>query len=61
MKKIVLSILVVLGMSSAAFAQAATDFATVDDDLSGGVTMEEAQLAWSDLTAKAFAAADTDG
>tara|TARA_R110002124_G_scaffold109676_4_gene262775 strand:- start:1922 stop:2173 length:252 start_codon:yes stop_codon:yes gene_type:complete len=61
MKKIVLSTLVVLGLSSAAFAQTATDFVSVDTDASGGVTMEEAQVAWPDLTVEAFAAADTDG
>ena len=60
MKKIVLSTLVVLGLSTAAFAQAATDFASVDSDASGAVSLEEAQAAWPDLTAEAFAAADTD-
>lgn len=60
MKKIVLSTLVVLGLSSAAFAQSATDFAAVDADASGAVSLEEAQAVWPDLTAEAFAAADTD-
>lgn len=60
MKKIILSSLVVLGLSTAAFAQAATDFATVDADASGGVSLVEAQAAWPDLTADAFAAADVD-
>lgn len=61
MKKIILSSLVVLGLSTAAFAQAAaTDFATVDADTSGGVTLVEAQVAWPDLTEEAFTAADTD-
>ena len=61
MKKIILSSLVVLGLSTAAFAQgAATDFATVDADLSGGVSLAEAQIAWPDLTEDAFTAADTD-
>lgn len=61
MKKIILSSLVVLGLSSAAFAQAAaTDFATVDADASGGVTLVEAQAAWPDLTEEAFTAADVD-
>ena len=71
MKKIVLSSLLVLGMTGAAFAQesvsatpqgaeAVPEFATVDADASGGVTFEEAQVAWPDLTAEAFAAADTD-
>ena len=60
MKKIVLSSLIVLGLSTAAFAQAATDFASVDGDASGGVSMAEAQIAWPELTAEAFAAADLD-
>lgn len=60
MKKIILSSLVVLGLSTAAFAQAATDFATVDADASGGVTLIEAQVAWPDLTEEAFKAADVD-
>ena len=60
MKKIVLSTLVVLGLSSAAYAQAATDFVAVDTDVSGAVSLEEAQAVWTDLTPEAFAAADTD-
>jgi hypothetical protein len=60
MKKIILSTLVVLGLSSAAFAQAATDFATVDADVSGGISLVEAQAAWPDLTEEAFTAADID-
>lgn len=61
MKKIILSSLVVLGLSGAAFAQTALDFTTVDGDVSGGVSLVEAQVAWPDLTAEAFAAADVDG
>jgi hypothetical protein len=60
MKKIVLSSLVVLGLSTAAFAQTALDFTTVDGDASGGVSLVEAQVAWPDLTAEAFTAADVD-
>ena len=60
MKKIILSSLVVLGLSTAAFAQAATDFTSVDADVSAGVSLAEAQLAWPDLTADAFTAADVD-
>jgi hypothetical protein len=62
MKKIVLSSLIVLGLSTAAFAQeaAATDFLTVDADASGGVSLTEAQVAWPDLTEDAFTAADAD-
>jgi hypothetical protein len=36
MKKIVLTSLFALGLSGAALAQAATDFASVDTDVSGG-------------------------
>lgn len=61
MKKIVLSSLIVLGFTGAAFAQAATDFASVDTDASGGVSLIEAQGAWPDLTQEAFTSADTDG
>ncbi len=61
MKKIVLSTLVVLGLTGAAFAQEATDFVAVDTDASNAVSFEEAQVAWPDLTVQAFAAADTDG
>jgi hypothetical protein len=62
MKKIILSSLVVLGMSTAAFAQAAAapDFATVDADASGGVTLAELQVALPTVTAEQFAAADAD-
>ncbi|PXA97469.1 calcium-binding protein [Nostoc sp. 3335mG] len=61
MKKIVLSSLVLLGMSGAAFAQAATDFASVDTDANGGLSLAEVQVAWPDLTAEIFATADADG
>lgn len=61
MKKIVLSSVLLLGLSGAALAQAATDFASVDTDVSAGISLAEAQAAWPDLTAEAFAAADTDG
>ena len=61
MKKIILTSLVMLGLSGAAFAQTGTDFASVDADASGGVTLAEAQVAWPDLTEDAFTAADTDG
>jgi len=60
MKKIILSSLVVLGLSTAAFAQAATDFATVDADASGGVSLAEAQAAWPDWNEEAFASGDID-
>lgn len=61
MKTIILSSLVVLGLSGAAFAQAATDFASVDTDANGSVSFAEAVVAWPDLTQDAFTAADVDG
>jgi len=48
-------------VSTAAFAQVATDFATLDADASGDVSITEANTVWPDLTAEAYAAADTDG
>jgi hypothetical protein len=47
-------------VSTAAFAQAVPDFATVDADASGDVSITEANTLWPDLTAEAYAAADTD-
>lgn len=61
MKKFIVSSLVVLGMSTAAYAQAATDFASVDADASGGVSLAEGQAVWADLTPEIFASADVDG
>ncbi|MFC3703978.1 hypothetical protein ACFOOL_04335 [Devosia honganensis] len=61
MKKIVLTSLFALGLSTAVMAQAATDFASVDTDANGSVSLAEAQVAWPDLTEEAFNAADTDG
>ena len=62
MKKIILSSLVVLGMSTAAFAQAASppDFVTIDADASAGATLAEVQAAWPDFTQEQFTAADAD-
>ena len=61
MKTIILSSLVVLGLSTAAFAQAATDFTAVDADASGGVSFAEASAVWPELTEDAFKVADADG
>ena len=59
MKKILIT-LAAIGLSSAAFAQAAAvTLASVDTDTSGGVSLAEAQVAWPDLTQEAFDAADT--
>jgi hypothetical protein len=61
MKKLLVSVLVLgLGASTAAMAQAASDFATVDADASGDITLTEAQTVWAELTQEAFAAADTN-
>lgn len=61
MKKIILTSLFALGLSTAAMAQAATDFTSVDTDANGGISYAEAVVAWPDLTEEAFAAADLDG
>ena len=60
MKKLLVSI-VAIGFSTAVMAQAATDFASVDTDTSGDISLTEAQAVWADLTEEAYAAADTDG
>jgi hypothetical protein len=61
MKKIILTSLFALGLSTAAMAQVATDFVAVDTDASGAISYAEAVVAWPDLTEEAFATADTDG
>jgi hypothetical protein len=48
-------------LSTGAFAQVASDFATVDADTSGDVSLAEANTLWPDLTAELYAAADTNG
>lgn len=60
MKKLLVSVLVLGLGTSVALAQAATDFATVDADASGDVSLTEAQTVWADLTQEAYTAADTD-
>jgi len=61
MKKILALAAAFALVSTAAFAQVASDFATVDADASGDVTLAEANTLWPDLTAEAYAAADTSG
>jgi hypothetical protein len=62
MKKILVAVLVLgIGSSSAALAQGAVDFASIDVDASGDVTLTEAQVLWADLTAEAYAMADANG
>lgn len=61
MKKIIVSSVLVLGLSTAAFAQTtAADFATVDADGSGGVSLSEAVAVLPNLTEDAFKTADAD-
>ena len=61
MKKILVAVLVLgIGASSAALAQVASDFVSVDVDASGDVTLTEAQAVWADLTEEAYAAADAN-
>lgn len=60
MKKFLIT-LAAIGLTSAAFAQAApVTFTSVDADTSGGVSLAEAQVAWPTLTQEAFDAADTN-
>ena len=61
MKKILALAAAFALVSTAAFAQVASDFATVDADASGDVTLAEANTLWPDLTAELYAAADTNG
>lgn len=58
MKKFLVSVAAV-GFTTMAMAQA-VDFATADADLSGDVSLTEAQILWPELTEEGFAAADTD-
>jgi hypothetical protein len=59
MKKLLITV-AAIGLSTAAFAQAAAvTFASVDTDTSAGVSLAEAQVVWPDLTQEAFDAADT--
>ncbi|WDR01676.1 hypothetical protein PSQ19_13075 [Devosia algicola] len=60
MKKIILSSLVVLGLSTAAFAQAGADFSALDADGNGELNLAEVQASMPDVTAEQFAAADAD-
>lgn len=58
--KYLLAIVTAAGLAAPAFAQMA-DFATVDADQSGTVTLEELQVAMPDVTQEQFTAADADG
>jgi len=59
MKKLLVSV-AALCFTTAAMAQAVTDFAAVDADKSGDVSLTEAQVVWADLTEETFKAADTN-
>ena len=59
MKRLLISI-VAIGFSTAVMAQDATDFAAVDTDTSGDISLMEAQVVWPDLTEDAYKAADLD-
>lgn len=59
MKKLFITV-AAIGLSTAAFAQGAISFASVDTDTSASVSLAEAQVAWPDLTQEAYDAADTN-
>jgi hypothetical protein len=60
MKKLVVS-LIALGMAAPVLAQdAAPDFATIDADADGSVTLEELNVTYPDVTAEAFGGFDAD-
>lgn len=58
MKKLI-AVFAIAGFATPVFAQA-PDFASVDADQSGGVTLEEAQAAMAEVTEEQFQAADAD-
>jgi hypothetical protein len=61
MKTLILSSLVLLGLSgAAAFAQTPTTFADVDADSSGELGFAELQTAWPDLAQAEFDKSDAD-
>ena len=58
MKKLLIAAAALAATSGLALA---ADFAAVDTDSSGAISMEEAKAAMPDLTDEAFTAADADG
>ncbi|RDE10307.1 EF-hand domain-containing protein [Pelagibacterium lacus] len=61
MKKTAFTLATLIGLSFAGGALAQDlDFATLDADGSGALTLEELQVAIPDLTAESFAMLDTD-
>ncbi|MBD8066626.1 EF-hand domain-containing protein [Devosia sp. PTR5] len=61
MKKLILSSVVLLGLSGAAVAQTPMAFADVDTDGNGTISFTELQAVWPTLTQEEFDAADTSG
>ncbi len=60
MKKLVLT-LIALGFAAPVMAQAAApDFAAIDADTDGSVTLEELNVTYPDVTAEAYATFDAD-
>jgi hypothetical protein len=59
MKKLLITV-AAIGLTSAALAQGAVSFASVDTDTSAGVSLAEVQVVWPDVTQEAFDAADTN-
>lgn len=62
MNKTLVAIASVIGLSLSGVALAQDlDFATLDTDMSGGISFEELQAAVPDVTEDEFAGYDTDG
>lgn len=58
--KHLIAAIVAVGFAAPAFAQA-PDFASIDVDQSGGLTLPELQAVYPDTTEETFQALDTDG
>lgn len=56
-----LAAVAVIGLSTAAIAQSAGDFESVDADQDGGVTLAELQVVAPEVSPELFTAADADG
>lgn len=59
-RALLVSSLLVLGLSGAALAQSA-DFISLDTDASGTLSFEEVRSLWPEVTREQFDASDTDG
>ena len=60
MRKLALSLAVVVATAGAAYAQSPTNFADVDTDANGELSFAELQIVWPDLTQEEFDGADAD-